>query len=337
MFDRFLSFLGTLSYTEGQNSEKFSPDDPRLCAAALMYHIIQADGVLLDVESERMEQRLRFVEILWELVYSDGVRHELEDNVVWRVSELLGIDSNERVALRQLVQKRNAHKKPILVVLHQENSTAGRVGQRLVKRGYELDIRRPPLGDALPETLDEHDGAVVFGGPMSANDPYDYVKRETEWLAVPLIENKPLICICLGAQMLVNHLGGKVYSHPKGDVEIGWYDLKPTAAGADLMSWPKKIYQFHVEGFTLPRGAELLAGSLAYPNQAFRYGGNAWAVQFHAELTLAMMHRWSIKGAHRFSLPNAQQAEAHLAGRFIYDPPVSKWLDDFLDIVFGCP
>src|SRR6185437_10635247 len=58
----------------------------------------------------------------------------------------------------------------ILVVLHQETSSAGRVGHLLLENGFDLDIRRPPLGDDLPETLEGHAGAVVFGGPMSAND-----------------------------------------------------------------------------------------------------------------------------------------------------------------------
>ena len=60
---------------------------------------------------------------------------------------------------------------PVLVVLHQETSTPGRVGNALRALGHRLDIRRPRFGDALPETLDEHAGAVIFGGPMSANDP----------------------------------------------------------------------------------------------------------------------------------------------------------------------
>ena len=106
----------------------------------------------------------------------------------------------------------------ILVILHQENSSAGRVGQLLQADGFELDIRRPPLGDALPETLTGHAGAVVFGGPMSANDGDDFVRRETEWLRVPLSEDKPaFLGICLGAQMLVNHLGGKVDRPRRGD------------------------------------------------------------------------------------------------------------------------
>ena len=119
----------------------------------------------------------------------------------------------------------------VLVVLHQELSSPGRVGHLLVESGYDLDIRRPPLGDHLPDTLSGHAGAVIFGGPMSANDNDEFVRRETEWLRIPLRENRPLLGICLGAQMLVNHLGGKVEGHGEGLVEIGWYPIRPTEAG----------------------------------------------------------------------------------------------------------
>lgn len=225
-------------------------------------------------------------------------------------------------------------KKPVLVILHQETSSPGRVGQMLEARGHALDIRRPPMGDPLPDTLQHHAGAVMFGGPMSANDPEDYVKRETDWLAVPLRENKPFFGICLGAQMLVNHLGGTVAGRDDGEVEIGWYPLAPTEAGKALMDWPEMIYQFHREGFSLPSGAEHLATADAYPNQAFRYGENAWGVQFHAELTQAMMQRWVVRGAHRFELPGAQIGRDHLHGRLHHDHAVRRWLADFLDIVF---
>lgn len=224
--------------------------------------------------------------------------------------------------------------KPILIVLHQETSSPGRVGQQLVRMGFPLDIRRPPLGDRLPDTLERHAGAVVFGGPMSANDEHDYIRHETDWLAVPLKENKPLLGICLGAQLLVNHLGGHVTGRQDGQVEIGWYPLLPTEAGRQLMDWPKMIYQFHREGFSLPAGAVRLAAGETYENQAFRYGDNAWAIQFHAELTLAMMQRWVTRGAHRFTLPGSQQGREHLRGRLLYDPPVLAWLEQFLHLVF---
>lgn len=224
--------------------------------------------------------------------------------------------------------------KPVLIVLHQETSSPGRVGQELTRMGFPLDIRRPPLGDRLPDTLADHSGVVVFGGPMSANDEADHIRYETDWLSVPLAENKPLFGICLGAQMLVNQLGGRVEAHREGLVEIGWYRLRPTEAGAQLMDWPEMIYQFHREGFTLPSGAVHLASAETYENQAFRYGENAWAVQFHAELTQAMMQRWVTRGAHRFTLPGSQIGRDHLQGRLLYDPPVLDWLRTFLDMVF---
>lgn len=225
-------------------------------------------------------------------------------------------------------------KQPVLIVLHQERSSPGRVGQMLEEKGYPLDIRRPVLGQDLPKTLEDHAGAVVFGGPMSANDPDDYIKTEINWLDVPLKEDKPFLGICLGAQMLVRHLGGKVEADREERTEIGWYPIHPTEHGRLLMHWPKMVYHFHREGFSLPRGAKLLATGDVYPNQAFRYGENAWAVQFHAELTRAMMHRWVIHGAHRFVLPNAQQGREHLEGRMIFDAPLRAWLSDFLDRIF---
>jgi len=225
-------------------------------------------------------------------------------------------------------------KRPVLIVLHQERSSPGRVGQLLLEKGLNLDIRRPVLGDPLPSTLDGHSGAVVFGGPMSANDDDDYVRREIDWLAVPLSENRPFLGICLGAQMLVRHLGGIVAPHDEGFTEIGWYPLRATDKGRALLDWPDMVYQFHREGFDLPHGADLLASSQHYPNQAFRYGDNAWGIQFHGELTRAMMHRWVVHGAHRFELPGAQMGKAHLDGRLQHDGPLRAWMDNFLSLIF---
>ena len=206
-------------------------------------------------------------------------------------------------------------KKPVLIVLHQETSSPGRVGHALRDRGYTLDIRKPRFGDSLPDTMDDHAGAVIFGGPMSANDDEDYVRAETDWISVPLSEGRPFLGICLGAQMMARHLGAPVSSHPEELVEIGYYDLEPTEAGKSLMDWPEIVYQWHREGFDLPHGAELLARSKAYENQAFRYGPAAFGVQFHAELTLAMFYRWTVHGAQRYSLKGAQGRREQFEGR----------------------
>jgi len=111
---------------------------------------------------------------------------------------------------------------PVLIVLHQETSTPGRVGNALRALGHKLDIRRPRFGDCLPETRGGHAGAVFLGGPMSANDPDDFIRREIDWIAVPLREQRPFLGICLGAQMLAVHRGARVAPHPHGRSQLGY-------------------------------------------------------------------------------------------------------------------
>lgn len=221
--------------------------------------------------------------------------------------------------------------KKILIILHSETSSPGRVGHMLKERGFVLDIRRPCLGDALPETLAEHAGAMIFGGPMSANDCDAFIRAETDWIAVPLKEKKPFLGICLGAQMLARHLGGTVGPHTEGVVEIGYFPLSPTAAGRKLGDWPGTVYHWHREGFTLTAGCELLATGETFANQAFRYADEAFGLQFHPEVTRLMMHRWSVTGAHRFTLKGAQNGVEQLSNQMLYDAPVRQWLSDFLD------
>ncbi|MGX9390693.1 glutamine amidotransferase [Nitrobacteraceae bacterium UC4446_H13] len=227
-------------------------------------------------------------------------------------------------------------RRPVLVVLHQESSTPGRVGNALRALGYTLDIRKPRFGDPLPSTLDNHAGAIVFGGPMSANDPDAYVRQEIDWIALPLKEQRPYLGICLGAQMLAKQLGGTVAPHPQGRAEIGYYPIRPTAAGRALCGpWPDHVYHWHCEGFTLPHGSELLAEGSDFPFEAFRFD-NAFALQFHPDVTNAMMHRWTTHGAERLSLPGAQPRAAHFAGRAVHDVAERSWLTAFLQHWLRC-
>lgn len=225
--------------------------------------------------------------------------------------------------------------KRILCILHQEHSSPGRIAHRLIERGFTLDARRPRFGDPLPETLEEHDGVIIFGGPMSANDADDYVRLETDWIEVPLREEKPFFGICLGAQMLARKLGARVGFHPGGLVEVGYYPLRATAEGAELLDWPDYIYQWHREGFDLPHGAVRLAESDAFPTQAIRYGRGAFGVQFHPELTLQMVYRWTTRGHERLKLPGAKPRHEHFEGRFLHDRKTLAWLDAFLDLWTG--
>ncbi|WP_339071794.1 glutamine amidotransferase [Methylovirgula sp. 4M-Z18] len=224
-----------------------------------------------------------------------------------------------------------------MIVLHQEHSTAGRVGFLLRRMGFDLDIRRPRFGDTLPTDMADHAGAVVFGGPMSANDEDGYIRNEIDWLAKPLREDKPFLGLCLGAQMLTRHLGARVYKHTDGRIEAGYYPIAPHAAAHHVTAqegapFPAYVYQWHSEGFDLPRGATLLAEGDEFPIQAYRCGRNAYALQFHPEVTYAMICRWTTRGAERLANLGAQPPAAHFAGWYQYDAIVGRWIKEFLKV-----
>jgi GMP synthase (glutamine-hydrolysing) len=227
--------------------------------------------------------------------------------------------------------------RPVLIVLHQETSTPGRVGNALRALGYRLDIRRPRFGDRLPETLDEHAGAVIFGGPMSANDRDDYIRREIGWIEIPLREQRPFLGICLGAQMLAMQLGARVAPHPQGRTQIGYYPIRPTPAGLALCrGWPNHVYHWHREGFEQPSSAELLAeGDDDFPVQAIRCG-NCFGLQFHPDVTYAMMHRWTTRGHDRMNAPGAHPRHRHFADRAVHDVDERAWLRSFIETWLAC-
>ena len=119
-------------------------------------------------------------------------------------------------------------------------------------------------------------------------------------------------------------------SHPDGIYEIGYYPVRATAAGGGIFDREMQVFQWHREGFELPEGAVLMAVGDAYPNQAYRYGDNAYALQFHPEVTEAMNRLWARRGAQRLGAPGAQSVTEQLRNRARYDPGVERWLDRFL-------
>lgn len=223
----------------------------------------------------------------------------------------------------------------ILIVLHQEHSTAGRVGDLLLRDRFELDIRKPRFGDPLPNTMRDHAAAIIFGGPMSVNDDDAYIRQEINWLSIPLREEKPVLGLCLGAQMLSRHLGARVYAREDGSIEAGYYPISPVEAGHRITAhlavpFPRFVYQWHSEGFDLPDGAELLAAGSTFPVQAYRYAKNAYALQFHPEVTFETINRWASRGGERLKAPGAKPAAEHISDWHRYDQPIDAWLKAFL-------
>ena len=223
--------------------------------------------------------------------------------------------------------------KRVLLVVHQAHSTPGRVGELLEARGCELVRCCPNQGDALPPSLDEFAATVVFGGPMSANDDHlPGIRAELDWLPLAFDSGRPLLGICLGAQLMARSLGARVGPHPDGLVEIGYHEVRPTEAGREDFSAPTVFYQWHRETFELPAGAVHLAENDAFPSQAFRYG-NAVGIEFHPEMTFAMIDRWtaSESGAPQLRLPGAQPREVQLEAHRRYAASSDAWLERFLD------
>ena len=150
---------------------------------------------------------------------------------------------------------------------------------------------------------------------MSANDPDDFVKQEIDWIGVPLREEKPFLGLCLGAQMLAKHMGATVWEHPGGRAEIGYYPLVPTEAGhaaADRWGVPGRAMSITGIGkdSTVPPGAETLATGDDFPTQAIGVGARAFGLQFHPEVTHAMMCRWTVRASERLAAARSAGSRA---------------------------
>ena len=224
--------------------------------------------------------------------------------------------------------------KTALFILHQKTSEAGDIANKLKIRGFNFEIRRPSLGDSLPTNLNNYSAIVVFGGPMSANDNDEFMKKEIDWIGQVLQSEVPFLGICLGAQILVKYLGCKVEKNPKEFSEIGFYKIQPTENGIKMFQSQDVFYQFHTEGFELPSGCELLAKGDIFSNQAFRYK-NCYGLQFHPEVNIYLHLKWLflvlIKKPHILFKNGAQNIFYQLWLRIKYNNSISRWLDDFLD------
>ena len=198
-------------------------------------------------------------------------------------------------------------------------------------------MRCPAQGDTLPITMDHHSAAIVFGGPMSANDDteFSFIRDELHWIPQVLKAGKPYLGICLGAQLLARALGAEVKAHPTGLREIGYYPVQPTETGRCLMPTPMMVYQWHQEGFDLPHGGQLLAKGTTFPHQAFSYGHRAYGLQFHPEMTTLMMNFWTTHGADQLVCPGAQSRWQHLSQHRLYRRGVEQWLQQFLRYWLG--
>ncbi len=196
----------------------------------------------------------------------------------------------------------------ILVLAH-SRSTLGAYAEVLEERGDECVWIRCHEGEPVPETSRQYDGVISLGAPISVYDAGPpWLEPELRLLRSAVEADTPVWGICFGAQALAAALGARVWPGPAP--EVGFHRLELAAAARDdpvFGSLPSLLPMFHWHGdsFDLPSGATLLAGSDAYPHQAFRAGGLAYGVQFHAEATPDLVRQWIEHPATRAQLAAA--------------------------------
>ncbi|GAA2530751.1 type 1 glutamine amidotransferase [Pilimelia columellifera] len=190
-----------------------------------------------------------------------------------------------------------------LVVENDPTDGPGRLGQWLTDAGLVLEVRRPHLGEPLPDSLAGYDALVVLGGEQSAYPDADgapgapWFPALERLLRVAVRDQRPTLGICLGGQLLASAHVGTVERSAAGP-EIGPALVgRRDAADQDPLWAPipfaPDVLQWHYDEITeLPVGAVLLAASPRYPHQAFRIGQRAWGTQFHLECDTAMFAGW---------------------------------------------
>lgn len=163
----------------------------------------------------------------------------------------------------------------------------GSIEAWLLNVGYEISCTRLYESVDFPE-IEEIDLLVIMGGPMSVNDEqkYSWLVKEKNFIKSVIQAGRPVLGICLGAQLIADSMGGEVFEN--GVKEIGWLPITAAESLNDnVFQFPEEIEVFHWHGetFSLPNGAVLIAESKGCKNQAFQIGRHVIGLQFHLETT----------------------------------------------------
>jgi GMP synthase (glutamine-hydrolysing) len=233
----------------------------------------------------------------------------------------------------------------VLVLQHIACEPPGVYEDVLHERGAAIHRVELDEGEQLPDRS-EVDAIVCMGGPMSATDDEElpWLSSEKAFIADAVREGVPFWGVCLGVQLLAASLGARVYPGPAPEVGVLPVELTEEGLADPVFSGLPPVLptlQWHGDTFDLPDGAVRLAGSPAYPNQAFRVGRSAYGVQFHVEVSPELAREWAAVPEYREALdrvlgPGAlddliARLEAHSEhmldhGRRLFE----RWLDHAL-------
>jgi GMP synthase (glutamine-hydrolysing) len=183
------------------------------------------------------------------------------------------------------------------VLQHVAYEGPGAIALAVSDAGGELSVVRIDRGESVPgpDAIAAMAGLVVMGGPMGVNDADPWLSEERILLRAAVEAGLPVLGVCLGAQQLAAALGAEVTAGPAPEVGVGEVRLTPEARRDPVFGpapTPLPCVHWHGDTFTLPEGAVRLAGNDAYANQAFRVGPRAYGLQFHVEVTAALVAHW---------------------------------------------
>jgi GMP synthase-like glutamine amidotransferase len=156
----------------------------------------------------------------------------------------------------------------------------------LKSQGAEVTATKFFESTSLPAVA-EFDLLIILGGPMSVNDEekFPWLRQEKNFIHEAILQQKAILGICLGAQLIAAAMGEAVY--PNRRKEIGWFPITRVPAPPECFTFPARldVFHWHGETFDLPHEAQLLARTEGCENQAFQLGKRVIGLQFHLEST----------------------------------------------------
>jgi GMP synthase-like glutamine amidotransferase len=168
----------------------------------------------------------------------------------------------------------------------------------VLEKGYKLSCTKFFEGDPLPNHS-TYDWLIILGGSMGVYDEkkYNWLVAEKNFIKNAIQQDKKILGICLGSQLIASALGANVY--PNNEKEIGWFPIRLSEMAANPLQETTtnfSVFHWHGDTFDLPKNTINLASSEGCINQAFVYNDNVIGLQFHLEVTKKLLNQMLIFG-----------------------------------------
>jgi GMP synthase (glutamine-hydrolysing) len=226
--------------------------------------------------------------------------------------------------------------KTLVALRHLAFEDLGLIDPFLIQRGWRVRYRDVGVDDLRTTELRDADLLAVLGGPIGAEDDalYPFLADEVQLISERLSNQKPILGICLGAQLMARALGASIRTMDHKEIGYASVNLTESARKSPLIHIGNQpVLHWHGDQFSMPRGVASLASTSVCPNQAFMIGSHAMAWQFHLEVDAKRIEQWLIGhcgelsqvGIDRQQLREAAKSHSEQLGK-ILDLVMQDWL-----------